>query len=352
MWPQGQEPGTAISPEPWLRGLDFLWLELTSRCNLRCSHCYADAGPSLPQGMSHENWSRVLREAFDLGCRRVQFTGGEPSLYPDLPRLLGDARRIGFDSVEVYTNGIRLSQRLRNALIKENVNLAFSVYGSQSQVHDAITGRQGSFEKTLKSIRWALKVGLKVRTSIIEMPSNADDIKATQGLLRRFGVRSTYVDCVRAVGRGDGRVSTNGKDPWGELCGQCWRQKLAIDPAGNVFPCVFARFCNVGHVSQSLASILNSEQLYSFRKEVWKMNKRTKKSRSLRCAPHQQPPCAPDMKKMPCAPDIKNLPCAPDVKKLPCAPDIKKLPCAPDIKKLRCAPDIEKPCAPDVEKKK
>src|SRR5271157_1633672 len=82
MRPQLQNSDTAATRKPWLRKLDFLWLELTPRCNLRCSHCYADAGPNLPEGMSYENWSDVLRQAFDLGCRSVQFTSGEPT--PDL----------------------------------------------------------------------------------------------------------------------------------------------------------------------------------------------------------------------------------------------------------------------------
>lgn len=308
----------AYRRKPWLRRLDFVWLELTPKCNLRCSHCYADAGPTLSQRMSYENWSDVLREAFDLDCRSVQFTGGEPSLYPDLPRLLGDARRIGFDLVELYTNGTSLTRRLRDTLVKENVDLAFSVYGSHPQVHDAVTGRRGSFKKTLKSIRWALDVGLNVRASIIEMPSNAGDIKATRALLRNLGVRSVYVDCVRAVGRGDGRVSSKGHDPLGELCGQCWRGKLAIDPAGNVFPCVFARFCKVGHVSQSLASILDSERLHSFRKEVRRMNKRAKKTRSSKCAPDKRKRCAPVRRKR-CAPERREG-CAPDRR---CAPDVE-----------------------------
>jgi radical SAM protein with 4Fe4S-binding SPASM domain len=227
-------------------------------------------------------------------------------LYQELPRLLRDARRIGFDSVEVYTNGTSLSQMVRDSLVIENVDLAFSVYGSHPQVHDAVTGMHGSFEKTLKSIRWALEKGLDVRASIIEMPSNESDIGATKALLRRLGVKSVYVDLVRAVGRGNGRASSKGHDPREELCGQCWRGKLAIDPSGNVFPCVFARFCQVGHVSQSLASILSSERLYIFRKEVWKMNKPKKKTQGRKCAPDKR--CAPDKPK--CAPDRPK--CAPD----------------------------------------
>jgi len=327
-YPSVRTAGSPPSVEPWLGSIDFLWIELTPRCNLKCSHCYADAGPSLPvhQTMSYENWVDVLRQARDLGCRSVQFTGGEPSLYEDLPALLRESRTIGFKSVEVFTNGTHLPRKLRHALVKEGVDLAFSVYGSCKEVHDPITGSSGSFAKSLRSICWALKAGLGVRVAVIEMPFNAANIPATKRLLSRIGVHSICVDGVRGVGRGNGDARLRGRALLGELCGECWRGKLAVHPDGNVSPCIFSRFRRVGHVSQSLASILNSEHLHSFRREVREMSIRTGKTPSTKgpCAPMKQP-CAP--LKTPCAPLKK--PCAP--LKTQCAP--LKTPCAP-LKKL------------------
>src|SRR5208283_2388709 len=44
--PSTSNASDANSRTSLLRGLDFLWLELTSRCNLQCVHCYAESGPS------------------------------------------------------------------------------------------------------------------------------------------------------------------------------------------------------------------------------------------------------------------------------------------------------------------
>lgn len=258
--------------EAWLRSLDFLWVELTPRCNLQCSHCYADASPasSVPRPLPYEKWVDVLRQAHDLGCRNVQFTGGEPSLHPGLPGLLKEARAMGFDYIEVFTNGTNLPRRLRHALVKQQVALAFSVYGSRKEVHDTITGRPGSFARTLGSIRWALGAGLGVRAGVIQMPANAADIPATRRLLRSLGVRSIRVDGVRRVGRGNGHARLPGRALLDQLCGECWRGNLAVHPDGSVSPCIFSRFCDVGHVSQSLAAILDGERLHRFRREVRK----------------------------------------------------------------------------------
>ena len=55
----------------------FLWLELTNRCNLQCTHCYAESGPDadVSNQLSVGEYEHLLREAFELGCRKVQFIG-------------------------------------------------------------------------------------------------------------------------------------------------------------------------------------------------------------------------------------------------------------------------------------
>ncbi len=342
---------SASGRQPWLEALDFLWLELTPQCNLQCSHCYAEAGANVPvaQTMSYEDWVDVLRQAHDLGCRGVQLTGGEPSLCADLPALLRQARELGFDSVEVFTNGTHLSPQLRRALVEQRVDLAFSVYGSRKAVHDGITGKPGSFAKTLNSIRWALNAGLEVRVGVIEMPANADDIAATKELLAGLGVQSICVDGVRRVGRGDGHVRLSGRAQLEELCGDCWRGKLAVHPDGNVSPCIFSRFRTVGHISQSLATILKGERLHRFRKEVREMSKSKRKTPSPKrpsaapktpCAP-MKTPCAP--LKTPCVP--LKTPCVP--LKTPCVP--LKTPCVPIKKAIAegpCVPTKKERCAP------
>src|SRR5438128_284987 len=91
-----------------MEGLRFLWLELTSKCNLECVHCYADSNPAKPlhEAMTVVDWRKALVEANQLGCQNVQFIGGEPTLYPRLADLIDWARRCAYQRVEVYTNGL------------------------------------------------------------------------------------------------------------------------------------------------------------------------------------------------------------------------------------------------------
>lgn len=82
-----------------------LWLELTRKCNLQCVHCYANSGPDLPisDGMTTHDWLVLLRSSRAEGCSSVQFIGGEPLIYPDLPLLLQEASSLNFEEIEVFT---------------------------------------------------------------------------------------------------------------------------------------------------------------------------------------------------------------------------------------------------------
>ncbi|KMP12396.1 hypothetical protein UR09_01320 [Candidatus Nitromaritima sp. SCGC AAA799-A02] len=291
---QGKTVMAQLSPS-LSEKLEFLWLEITNRCNLRCVHCYAGSEPTQPLTslMKLKDWCRVLVEAASLGCRKVQFIGGEPTVYPHIRKLISEAREIGFDFIEVYTNGTNLNEKLCSFLKANEVNLAYSLYGSQPFVHDAITTRPGSFIKKLEGIKRALKYDIPIRIGIIKMDENCHDIDNTMGLLNSLGIKNYRIDRVRGIGRGKGQVKP--LNPFDELCGSCWKGKLAVNANGNVGPCVFSHFCNLGQVTEGLASILKKPELIKFRSRF------SGKEESTACNPPEcQPRCFPNN----CDPDI------------------------------------------------
>ncbi|WP_246018655.1 radical SAM protein [Saccharothrix australiensis] len=80
-----------------------MWLEITGKCQLRCTHCYAESGPQGTNGlMVKADWENVIDQVAGLGAAMVQFIGGEPTLHRDLPALVRHARSRGLQ-VEVFT---------------------------------------------------------------------------------------------------------------------------------------------------------------------------------------------------------------------------------------------------------
>src|SRR5579871_4711198 len=106
------EPSTPVAEK--LDSLSFLWLEITEKCNLTCVHCYADSSPFLPLegNMQYDDWARVIEDGWTLGCRSVQFIGGEPTLHPYLKDFIRLASDVGYSFIEVFTNASRISEGL------------------------------------------------------------------------------------------------------------------------------------------------------------------------------------------------------------------------------------------------
>ena len=94
------------------RKIEYLRISVTDRCNFRCLYCMPVAGLQwLPKSeiLSYEEIARVVSELAPLGLRRIRITGGEPTLRPELDKLVAMVRAIPeIDDISLSTNGVRL----------------------------------------------------------------------------------------------------------------------------------------------------------------------------------------------------------------------------------------------------
>jgi MoaA/NifB/PqqE/SkfB family radical SAM enzyme len=269
---QTAERPLALPQSDWINRLDFLWLEVTNRCNLQCSHCYADSSPYEPatHGLKQDDWLRVLVEARGLGCQSVQFIGGEPLLHVGLEELIQKAHLLGYTFIEVFSNGTRLHEGTLRFFSKYGVNFATSLYSTDPATHDAITRVRGSQAKTVRALQLAVELGVPTRVGVIEMAENEGSATNVVDYITSIGVKRVGVDRLRGVGRGQEGVGQ--ENSYEALCGACWRGRLAINSAGDVSPCVFSHFCKIGEVSEGLSKILDKQKLHVFRTKVRNMD--------------------------------------------------------------------------------
>ncbi len=89
-------------------------LVVTNRCNLSCWYCfyYAERAGYVyePSLEDIERMLRYLKAQKPVPCNALQLTGGEPTLRDDLVEIIRLAKRLGFDHVQLNTNGIKLAQ--------------------------------------------------------------------------------------------------------------------------------------------------------------------------------------------------------------------------------------------------
>lgn len=285
-----------LPPQP----LRMLWLKVTSRCNLRCVHCYADAGPTsgLSDALTTHDFLDIITAAGDAGCRSIQFSGGEPTLFHELDKLIAHAQECAYDAVEVYTNATHLSASLITCFIKHQTSIAVSLYADDPTIHDRMTQHPGSHAATIASIRGVVASGLRVRVGIILSDDNAHRERETIAFAHALGVSEVGVDHVRGIGRGAALLN---KEPsLQELCGACWRGSVCVFPDGMVAPCIMSRPWAVGSVRHTpFGAIITSEALHSVRariyNDVW-LTKQTSEDTDVspvhaNCGPYQ--PCYP-----------------------------------------------------------
>ncbi len=96
------------------RSIEYLRISVTDRCNFRCLYCMPLAGVDWlpkPNILSYEEIAEVVRQLAPLGLRRLRLTGGEPTLRPELHRLIAMLRAIPeIEDISLSTNGLRLPQ--------------------------------------------------------------------------------------------------------------------------------------------------------------------------------------------------------------------------------------------------
>ena len=85
-------------------------VEVTEDCNLSCSFCFASSGPGGKQKEFEEVIDLLETVKAEGGTRPIQFSGGEPTVRDDLPELVETATEMGFEHLQVNSNGLVLAQ--------------------------------------------------------------------------------------------------------------------------------------------------------------------------------------------------------------------------------------------------
>jgi MoaA/NifB/PqqE/SkfB family radical SAM enzyme len=243
-------------------GFEQLFVELTAQCNERCGHCYADASPERREALDWRTIQSVLADARALGFEGVQLTGGDPLLSPHVGAAAQHTRALGFSGLEIYTNGLALTDAVYAPLLAARADFAFSFYSADPAVHDAITRTPGSQQRTLAAIQRVLADGLRTRASVIVTQHNRHTVAETTALLSALGLPPDCiaVDQERSAGRGRFLADELGMPATGAphaLRRSEFAGKASVAADGTVYPCIFSRELPLGSVHErSLEAIL------------------------------------------------------------------------------------------------
>jgi len=161
------------------------FIELTNNCDLNCIHCFRTKKPvfNLPEKLLKE----LLSQLSVLGTLNVTFTGGEPFLYKGLFESVSYARRKGLN-VKISTSGTAIKKTdIRSLKSLAPITIQASIYGSTAAIHDAITRTNGSYRKTLSTLKLLSSAGISVKTNMIVMKKNFFQLERAKKMAHREG---------------------------------------------------------------------------------------------------------------------------------------------------------------------
>ena len=191
-------------------GMEMVLLAVNFVCNNNCSFCSVNANQGLQARKAvpkKEELLKLIDSLASQGERKLKISGGEPTVRKDLPELVSHARKSGFSTISLDTNGRRLSEEsyLKELLAAGISSFEISLLGATPKTHDSITGRENSLRETLVGLKnvcsFKKKLGLFISVDFVILKQNIQDIQSLGPLLNPLPIDLLSFVFVKPQGR-------------------------------------------------------------------------------------------------------------------------------------------------------
>ena len=189
-----------------LKALDTLWLNTGTLCNLTCEHCYIESSPTNDR-LTYLSAAEVRTyldeiESQQLGTTLIGFTGGEPFMNPELPRMLEEVLSRDLSAI-VLTNAMRPMIKVADALLAlrarygKRLVLRVSVDHYARDWHERERGPR-TWQPTIDGLRWLVDHGFSIDVAG-RMLSGEPEAALREGYARLFARERIPVDAADPI---------------------------------------------------------------------------------------------------------------------------------------------------------
>ena len=289
---------TYFNDEPQLTNIQ---VEITSRCNERCVHCYIPHENKL-NVIKSELFYNILNQCKNMNLLHITISGGEPMVHKDFIGFLEKCREYNF-SVSVLSNLTLLNEDIIDELTQNTLlGVQTSLYSMNPQVHDSITGVKGSCVKTQNSILKLIEKRVPLQISCPIIKQNIDTYRSVIEWGNKYNIRvnSDYdiigeynhetknltsrlsLDEIREIVKNQAKLDSNliskikkeaeekeNLKPEDYICSIC-RSSICVTESGIAYPCAGWQGMTLGDLNTTSLS------------DIWTKSKQIKKLRNIR----------------------------------------------------------------------
>lgn len=165
-------------------------IQLTTRCNLTCTHCFLDGSVN---DLSMETLKNIISYAKANGCTCLSLTGGEPALHPRFAEIVGAlaGNNITFTMITNGQNFTDTYQRI--PLIAETLHsVDFSLDGATEEIHDLNRGN-GTFRNVLRAVSMCSYKSIPFGIRMTVTRRNIEQLEEMALLAAKLGARELFI---------------------------------------------------------------------------------------------------------------------------------------------------------------
>ncbi len=174
----------------------------TNQCNLKCSHCYQDAGNKKDAELTTAEGKQLIDQIARAGFKIMIFSGGEPLMRPDIYELVAYAASKGLRPV-FGTNGMLITEEVAQKLKDSGAAaMGISLDSLDEAKHNKFRGHPEAYARTVQGMKNCRKVGLPFQIHTTIMDWNKDEVCHIIDFAVEMGAMAQYLFFLIPVGRG------------------------------------------------------------------------------------------------------------------------------------------------------
>jgi len=174
---------------------------ITTKCNLKCRHCYSDSVEAAPDELSTAEALRLMDDLSAWGIRLLVIDGGEPLCRPDLLDIVRYASAKGLRTT-IGSNGTLIDEPMAKKMLEAGVRaVAISIDAADARTHDSFRGMAGAFEQTMRGVEACKSVGLPFQLNMVIRKETLAQLEDMLRLAVKSGANAAELFDLVAAGR-------------------------------------------------------------------------------------------------------------------------------------------------------